>query len=260
MMNMTHTTFDTPQPREVASGRFAEMAHSAPETRLAEAPVRPADAQEAIDKVTFGREHLERRLAVGGYDIADFRTHRSAVWGHAGGPAADVLKLERHLGGSRELTADRIEAALEATYHRARSGRYMVFPDGTLGVIAVDELDLRAADRQAETRTEHVEAMWSAGQDLAPGEGEISEQSARLFAEQTLQTLPETLDIAEFPRLAEFANEPYCEDGGASADKVDALHYELSRIRQAHSYLNPRIRLRLDMLSTFALHALPGQP
>ena len=130
--------------------------------------------------------------------------------------------------------------------------------NGDVAVTPVDERALRDADWQAQGRSEHAGEMMDANLPVGP-EVEVSDDAARLFAEDALQNLPQNLPITQFPRLAEFANAPYTEAGGADPAKIDALHDELARIRAGHDYLAPHKHRRLDMLATFATHALPGQ-
>lgn len=257
MMNMTHTTFDTDaHPRSASSGRFTEAEHSAPETRLTAPGLRPLDAQAAIEAVTHGRDTLDRSIGTGRFGYTELEEARNLVWngasGTAGGDPSELVGI-----GKVPLNAHEVEQALEVTYYRATSGRYAAEP-GSLSLVPVDEAELRNADWQATGRSEHVEAMWESAQQVGP-EAEISDHNARLFAEDALQNLPENLSITSFPRLAEFANAPYTEAGGASPQKVDALHEEIARVRSGHSYLAPHKHRRLDMLATFATHALPGQ-
>lgn len=259
MMSMTHTNFDhESHPRSAASGRFTEAHHSAPESGLS-APLRPAEAQDAIDALTGGSETLEREVRNGVFDYTALADARHSLWESAGGPQIAAGKLEGHINAvNTDITADNVERILEVTYYRAKSGRYTA-ERGELRVTPVDPAELRAADRLAEGRSEHVAAMWESGQQVG-SESEISDHAARLFAEEALQNRPKHLPITLFPRLAEFAHAPYTEASGAAPSKIDALHAEIFRLREGQGYLPAHVQLRHDTLATFATHALPGQP
>lgn len=161
------------------------------------------------------------------------------------------------------------DTAFDTTAHprSTASGRFVApthsAPEGALTVpssvdVPVDAAELRTADWQAQARTDDVAARWAEGLPVGP-EGEISDHSARLFARDALQSLPDGHAPAAFPLLAEFADAPYTEAGGTDPEKVDALLEEVAVVRNVHDYLSQAQRLRLDMLATFAVHALPGQ-
>lgn len=258
---MTHTSFDPEShPRNATSGRFAEVQHTAPDAILDGRATRPADAQEAIDALTGGREVLEREVRSGVFDYTALVDARSTIWERAGGPRLPAWKLEGHINAvNTDITANNVEQVLEVAYYRAASGRHTVAAGGELRVTPVDDAELRAADRLAEGRSRHVEEMWNNGQEVGP-ESEISDHAARLFAEEALQNRPPHLPITVFPRLAEFAYQPYTEASGASPAKIDALHTEIRRLGEGQGYLPSHKQLRHDTLATFATHALPGQP
>lgn len=259
MMSMTHTSFDTEShPRSASSGRFTEAQHSAPEAGLV-ADHRPLGVRADIEAVTHGRDELDRAIGTGRFGFIELSDARMRVWEGAGGPRVSQFKLEPHLNAvNLDITTDNVERVLEVASYRAKSGRYEVADSGDLALVPVDAQELRNADWQAAGRSDHAGEMMNAGQQVGP-EVEISDSAARLFAEEALQNLPQRLPIIFLPRLAEFANTPYTEAGGADPAKVDALHDELARIRAAHDYLAPHQHKRLDMLATFATHALPGQ-
>lgn len=260
MMSMTDTTFD-PQshPRSTANGRFTEVPHTAPDATLAAPTHTPQAVQADIETVTHGRDALDSAIGTGRFGYTELTEARKHVWVGAGGPEVSLFKLEPHLNAvNTPVTAEDVERILEVTYYRAQSGRYEVASSGDLALVPVDAKQLSDADWQATGRSEHAGEMMDSGQPVGP-EVEISDDAARLFAEDALQNLPQHLPITFLPRLAEFANAPYTEAGGADPAKVDALHDELSRIRSAHDYLAPHKLKRLDMLATFATHALPGQ-
>lgn len=258
-MSMTDTTFD-PQshPRNAASGRFAEVLHTAPEASLSAPSLTPQAVQADIEAVTHGRDALERAIGAGRFGFRELSEAQQLVWNGAAGPGSGSSLDSVVDAGSMPLTASNIERVLEVTHYRAQSGRYEVSDSGDLALIPVDVKKLRDADWQAEGRSEHAGEMMNAGQPIGP-EAEISADAARLFAEDALQNLPAGLPMTRLPRLAEFANTPYTEASGTDPAKIDALHDELARIRESHDYLAPHKQRRLDMLATFATHALPGQ-
>lgn len=154
----------------------------------------------------------------------------------------------------------------------AASGRFVeaqhTAPDAGLLVVGddllapIDETALRAADYEAEAVSSRVVAAMFDGRALEPGESEISETAAVLFARDALQNLPEGHTPDEYPLLTEFARTPFSGDTGAPDEKVDALHAELVRFRQGHNdgwALRPLQRARIDHLFTYSLHAVPGQ-
>lgn len=257
MNDMTTQPFDTTaHPRNTSDGRFVESTHSAPEGALVSEVTRATDAQSAINAATGGRSALALDIAMRRFDYGTFAAQRKKVWADAGGPQVPLTVLERYLPHRLPLEGrpdpDQVEASYEVTYHRARSGRYIGNPIGGLHVTPVDEAALRAADSQAASNARYVEEMWREGRQVG-SEAEVTAENARLFAEHQLQNLPEGHSILDYPRLAEMANEPYSGDDGASHAKVDALHAELHRIREAGWLSGNRYR-RLDALSTFALH------
>ncbi|WP_040570483.1 hypothetical protein [Microbacterium sp. 77mftsu3.1] len=258
---MTDQTFDTAaHPRTAATGRFTDAPKTTPEVALT-APMSLQDQALAdVEAVTGGREALERAIGAGRFGWIELTEARNHVWEGAGGPAAGLMKLEPHLiSQHKHLDADTVERILEVTYYRAQSGRYTrpsFYSD--IEYTAVDADELRVGDYLAEARGSYVTARWNDGEPVGP-EAEITDDVARLFAEDALASLPDTTTIVDFPRLAEFAVQPYSGDAGTSDEKVAALHAELSTIRNAHDYLYPRQHVRLDMLATYALHALPGQ-
>lgn len=260
MKIMTHTTFDTAaHPRSASTGQFTEALHTAPEAVLSAPSHTPLAVQADIDAVTHGRDVLERAIGTGRFGFTELSDARKHVWDGAGGVTASQFKLEPFLNAvNTPLTAENVERVLEVTHYRAQSGRYEMTDSGDLALIPVDTQKLRDTDWQAEGRSEHAGEMMNAGQPIGP-EVEISDDAARLFAEDALQNLPQHLPITFLPRLSEFANAPYTEAAGADSAKVDALHAELARVREAHDYLAPHKQRRLDMLATFATHALPGQ-
>lgn len=262
MMSMTDTNFDTTaHPRSARSGQFVEASHTAPETTLAApaAALRDPGAQRAIDAVTGGRSVLEAAVNAGAYDHSALITDRQKVWEHAGGAKARALTLEQHLAAlDEEITADNVERILEVAYHRARSGRYATDEDGTLSYTLVSDGELRSSDWQAEALGTYVTGRWEAGESVGP-EAEVTEDTARLFAEDAIGTLALSGQVAKVPLLAEFANQPFTEQGDATPEKVDAFRDEIAFVRNSHDYLSPRRSARLDMLATYAAHATPGQ-
>lgn len=258
-MSMTNTNFDAQShPRSAYSGRFTETLHSAPESQLVSKPMRTAEVQEAIDELTGGREVLEREIRSGVFGYPELVDARKKIWDNAGGPDLPAMKLEGHIAAvNTQITADNVERILEVTHYRAASGRYTA-TGGEISVTPLDPRELLATDWLAEGRSEHVAKMWESGREIGP-ESELSDHAARLFAEDALQNHPQHLPLHFFPRLAEFANAPYTEASGTSPEKIDALHAELHRLREGQEYLPAHRSRRLDMLATFATHALPGQ-
>jgi hypothetical protein len=259
MKNMTDTTFTPAEhPRSSLSGRFVAAQKSAPEAGLLTAErTRPADVQDAIDMVTFGREQLDARFDAGQYGYDRLVMDRFHIWRNAGGEDITVFKLEPHLNThGTTITPDSIERILEVTHWRAVSGRYETDDNGDLHVVPVGADELRAADYQAEARGDYVSEEWNAGRNVG-AEAEVSDHVAKLFAESALQSLRQDQPIINYPRLAEMAVRPFSGAAGASPEKVDALHAEIRNIRETAHYLSPRERVRLDMLATYAMHAVP---
>lgn len=252
-------TLDTAtHPRNAATGRFVDAVNSIPETGLrGDALHRSTEVQAAIDAVTHGHNALARAIGSGRFGFAERTEARENVWVGAGGPPSGSA-LKPHLDMANvPLDADAVERILEVTFYRAHSRRYALGDDGDLFHTGVDPDELRAGDYQAEARGLYVTEQWDAGLAAGP-EAEISEHNARLFAEDAIASLGAGITIVNLPRLAEFAYRPYSEAAGASPWKVDAFHRELAAVRASHNYLSPRERVRLDVLATYAMHALPG--
>lgn len=260
MMSMTDQTFDAAaHPRAAATGRFTDAPKTDPEVALA-APASLQDRALAdIEAVTGGRDALERAIGAGRFGWIELTEARNHVWEGAGGPVAGLMKLEPHiLSQHKHLDADNVEQILEVTYYRALSGRYS--RESLLADIEyepVDRIELSNADWHAAGKRGYTEEALAAGAPVG-WEAEISDRVARLFAEDALGSLPAGTTIVDFPRLAEFAIEPYSGDAGASDEKVDALHREITAYRNAHEYRSPAQLERLNMLYTYSLHALPG--
>lgn len=263
MKGMTDTVFKTEDhPRSSASGRFVPTINSAPEATLT-GSFRGREVQEVIDHVTFGSEHLQRRLTLPDgdrYDYGSLLSDRSSVWRLAGGPEASIFSIDSAVGaGEAQTTVEGVERDLEVAFYRASSGQYSIDKDANIHLAPLDIERLRDGDREATRNGEHVAAMWESGQDVGP-EAEVTPTTAKLFAEDALRSLPHGAHMTHYPRLAEMAYRPYSADDGASPEKVDQLHTELHTIREARGWeLTPVQRARLDALATFALHARPSQ-